>query len=73
MTQEKVKQILELARNLKEKIIVVTNGQTKVFIDFNNEEYEDTYVNAHYLFSWNIALDMWHVLPLEDIDFIEFH
>ena len=73
MTQEKVEQILELARNLKEKIIVVTNGQTKVFIDFNNEKYKDTFVNAHYLFSWNITLNKWNILPLENIDFIEFH
>lgn len=73
MTQEKVEQILELARDLKEKIIVVTNGQTKVFIDFNNEEYKDTHVNVHYLFSWNIALNKWNILSLEDIDFIEFH
>ena len=49
MTQEKIKQLLELGRTLKEELVVVTKTQLRVFVDFSDEEYEDTHVDTHYL------------------------
>lgn len=73
MTQEKVEQILELARDLKEKIIVVTNTQIKVFIDFNKKYNKATFTDKMFIYYWNVVFHKWKILPLEDIDFIEFH
>lgn len=73
MTQEKVEQILKLARNLKEKIIIVTNTQIKVFIDFNKKYNKTIFTDKMFIYYWNVVFRKWNILPLEDIDFIEFH
>ena len=73
MTQGKVKQLLEFGRTLKEKLVVVTKTQLRVFVDFSDEEYEDTHVNTQYLYVWNTNSNRWNLVPLEDIEFIEFY
>ena len=73
MTQGKVKQLLEFGRTLKEELVVVTKVQLRVFIDFSDEEYEDTHVDTHYLYVWNTTFNNWNLVPLEDILFIEFY
>lgn len=73
MTQGKVKQLLEFGRTLKEELVVVTKAQLRVFVDFSDEEYEDTHVDTHYLYIWNTYSDRWNLVPLEDIEFIEFY
>ena len=73
MTQGKVKQLLEFGRTLKEDLVVVTKDQSRTFIDFSNEEYEDTHVDTHYLYVWNTDFNSWNLVPLEDIEFIEFY
>lgn len=73
MTQEKVEQILKLTRNLKGKIIIVTNTQIKVFIDFNKKYNKATHTDKMFIHYWNVVFRKWNILPLEDIDFIEFH
>ena len=73
MTQEKVKQLLKFGRTLKEELVVVTKAQLRVFVDFSDEEYEDTYVDTHYLYVWNTTFNSWNLVQLEDIKFIEFH
>lgn len=39
MTQERIKQLLEFGRTLKEELVVVTKAQLRVFVDFSDEEY----------------------------------
>ena len=73
MTQGKVKQLLEFDRTLKEELVVVTKAQLRVFVDFSDEEYEDTHVDTHYLYVWNTNFNHWNLVSLEDIEFIEFH
>lgn len=73
MTQGKVKQLLEFGRTLKEDLVVVTKDQSRTFIDFSNEEYEDTHVDTHYLYVWNTDFNSWNLVPLEDIEFIKFY
>ena len=73
MTQGKVKQLLEFGRTLKEELVVVTKAQLRVFVDFSDEEYEDTHVDTHYLYVWNTNFNSWNLIPLEDIEFIEFY
>ena len=73
MTQEKVKQLLELGRTLKEELVVVTKARIRVFVDFSYEEYKSIHVDAHYLYIWNTDFHNWNLVPLEDIKFIEFH
>ena len=73
MTREKVKQLLELGRTLKEELVVVTKAQHRVFVDFSNEEYEDIHINDTNLHIWYIKFDSWKLVLLEDIEFIEFH
>ena len=73
MTQGKVKQLLEFGRTLKEELVVVTKAQLRVFVDFSDEEYEDTYVDTHYLYVWNTNSHKWKVVLLEEIKFIEFY
>lgn len=73
MIQGKVKQLLEFGRTLKEDLVVVTKDQSRTFIDFSNEEYEDTHVDIHYLYVWNTDFNSWNLVPLEDIEFIEFY
>lgn len=73
MTEEKVQQLLELGRTLKKELVVVTKAQLIVFVDFNDEEYEDTHVFLHYLYIWNTNFHSWNLVPLEDIKFIEFY
>lgn len=51
MTQGKLKQLLEFSRPLREELVVVTKAQLRVFVDFSDEEYEDTHVDTHYLYS----------------------
>ena len=53
MTEEKVKQFLEFGRTLKEELVVVTKAQLRVFVDFSDEEYENTHVDTHHLYVWN--------------------
>lgn len=74
MTEEKVKQLLEFSRTLKEELVVVTKAQLRVFVDFSDEEYKDTHFDTHYLYVWNINnFHRWTSIPLEDIEFIEFY
>ena len=73
MTREKVKQLLEFGRTLKEELVVVTKAQFRVFIDFSDEYYEDTHVDTHYLYVWDTNFYRWNLVPFEDIEFIEFH
>lgn len=73
MTQEKVEQLLEFGRTLKEKLVVVIKSKVIVFIDFSDEEYEDTHVDTHYLYIWNTNFNSWNLVPLEDIEFIVFY
>lgn len=73
MTEEKVKQLLEFARELKEELVVVTKAQSRTFVDFNDEEYEDTHVDEYYLYVWDTNFNRWNVVPFEDIEFIEFY
>ena len=73
MTREKVEQLLEFGRTLKEELVVVTKTKFRAFVDFSNEEYEDTHVDAHYLYVWNTNFNKWNLVPLEDIEFIEVH
>ena len=73
MTQGKVKQLLEFGRTLKEELVVVTKAQFRVFIDFSDEEYEDTHIFNNYLYVWNTNFNSWNLVPLEDIEFIEFY
>ena len=74
MTEEKVKQLLEFGRTLKEELVVVTKAKLRVFIDFSDEEYKDTHVDTHYLYVWNINnFHKWTLVPFEDIEFIEFY
>lgn len=68
MTEEKV-QLLEFGRTLKEELVVVTKAKLIVFVDFNDEEYEDTHVDTHYLYVWNTDSHRWNLVPLEDIEF----
>lgn len=72
MTQEKVKQLLEFGRPLKEELVVITKAQLRVFVDFSDEEYEDTHVDTHYLYVWNTTFNRWNLVPLEDIELIKF-
>ena len=73
MTQGKVKQLLKFGRTLKEELVVVTKAQLRVFVDFSDEKYEDTHVYTHYLYVRNTNFHSWNLVPLEDIEFIEFH
>ena len=73
MTREKVEQLLEFGRTLKEELVVVTKANLRVFVDFSDEEYEDTHFDAHYLYVWNTDSHRWNLVPLEDIEFIEFY
>ncbi len=73
MTEEKVKQLLEFGRTLKEELVVVTKAQHRVFVDFSDEEYEDTHVDTHYLYVWDTNFHRWNLVPFEDIEFIEFY
>ena len=73
MTQGKVKQLLEFGRTLKEELVVVTKAQLRVFVDFSDEEYEDTHVDTHHLYVWNTNFNSWNLVSLEDIEFIEFY
>ena len=73
MIEEKLEQLLQLARELKEDLVVVTKDQSRTFVDFSDEEYEDTHFDAHYLYVWNTNSHRWNLVPLEDIEFIEFY
>lgn len=73
MTEEKLEQLLEFGKNLKAELVVVTKVQLRVFIDFNDEEYEDTHIDDHYLYVWNTTFNNWNLVPLEDIKFVEFY
>ena len=73
MTKEKIKQLLEFGRILKEELVVVTKAQLRVFVDFSDEEYEDTHVDEYYLYVWNTEFNSWNLVPLEDIEFVEFY
>lgn len=73
MTEEKVEQLLELGRTLKEELVVVTKAQLRVFVDFSDEEYEDTHIFNNYLYVWNTNFNRWNLVLLEDIEFIEFY
>lgn len=73
MTREKVEQLLEFSRTLKEELVVVTKAQFRVFIDFSDEEYEDTHTDNNYLYIWNVISNDWDLVSLEDIEFIEFY
>ena len=73
MTQERIEQLLEFGRTLKEELVVVTKAQLRVFVDFSDEEYEDTHVNTRYLYVWNTDFNSWILVSLEDIEFIEFY
>ena len=73
MTQEKVEQILEFGKTLKEEFVVVTKDQSRTFIDFSNEDYDDTHIFNNYLYIWNTNFNHLNLVPLEDIEFIEFY
>lgn len=73
MTQGKVKQLLEFGRTLKEELVVVTKAKLRVFVDFSDEEYKETHIDAHYLYIWDTTFHSWNAVPLEDIEFIEFY
>ena len=73
MTEEKVEQLLELGRTLKEELVVVTKAQLRVFVDFSDEEYKDTHIFNNYLYVWNTEFQRSKLVLLEDIEFIEFY
>lgn len=73
MTQEKVDKLLEFARELKEEVVVVAKTRLRVFIDFSDEDYDDTHIFNNYLYVWDTTFNRWNLVPLEDIKFIEFH
>ena len=60
MTQGKVKQLLEFGRTLKEELVVVTKAKLIVFVDFSDEEYKETHIDAHYLYIWNTTFHSWN-------------
>ena len=72
MTQEKVDKLLEFARELKEEVVVVAKTRLRVFIDFSDEDYDDTHIFNNYLYVWDTTFNRWNLVPLEDIKFIEF-
>lgn len=73
MTEETLEKLLTFGRTLRTKLVVVTRAQLRVFVDFNDEDYEDTHVNTHYLYVWNTDSNHWNLVPLEDIEFLEFY
>lgn len=73
MTEEKLEQLLKFARELKEDLVVVTKDQSRTFIDFNDEDYDDTHIFNNYLYVWNTNFNHWNLVPLKDIEFIEFY
>ena len=44
MTEEKLEKLLEFGRTLEEDLVVVTKDQSRTFIDFNDEDYDDTHI-----------------------------
>lgn len=73
MTQEKVDKLLEFGRTLEEELVVVTKTQLRVYVNFSDEEYKDTHIFNNYLYVWNTTFHSWNLVPLEDIEFIEFY
>lgn len=74
MTQEKLEKLLEFARKLKEElVVVVAKTRLRVFVDFSDKEYEDTHIDNNYLYIWNTTFNNWNLVPLKDIEFIEFY
>nr|DAR58509.1 MAG TPA: hypothetical protein [Crassvirales sp.] len=73
MTQEKVDKLLEFARELEEKVVVVTKTQLRVYINFSDEEYKDTHVFNDYLYVWDTDFHRWTSISLNDVEFIEFY
>ena len=73
MTEEKLEQLLEFGRTLNEDLVVVTKDQSRTFIDFDDEDYDDTHIFNNYFYVWNTNFNHWNLVPLEDIEFIEFY
>ena len=73
MIQEKVDKLLEFARELEEKVVVVTKTQLRVYVNFSDEEYKDTHIFNNYLYIWNTDFNHWNLVLLKDIEFIEFY
>lgn len=73
MTQEKVDKLLEFARELEEDVVVVTKARRRVFMDFSDEEYKNTYIFNNHLYIWDTTFNLLNLVPLEDIKCIEFH
>lgn len=73
MTQEKVDKLLEFARELEEDVVVVTKARRRVFMDFSDEEYKNTYIFNSHLYIWDTTFNLLNLVPLEDIKCIEFH
>lgn len=69
MTEEKLEQLLEFARELKEDIVVVTKDKSRIFIDFSDKNYDDTHIFNNYLYVWNHL----SLVLLKNIEFIEFY
>ena len=73
MIQKKVDKLLEFARELEEKVVVVTKTQLRVYVDFSDEEYKDTHISNNYLYVWNTDFNHWNLVLLVDIEFIGFY
>lgn len=77
MTQKKLQSILDLTKQLKSEVVVVTKTKTRTFIDFNNEEYKDTFIEDNIeipcLYVWNTTFNHWNIISIESIDYIELY
>ena len=73
MTKERIKHLLEFGRTLKEELVVVTKAQLRVFVDFSDEDYDDTHIFNNYLHVRNTNFNHWNLVPLKDIKFVEFY
>ncbi len=74
MTLEKLQAILDLARELKTYLVVETISKVRKFIDFSNEEYDDTFIDdKSCLCVWNTGHNTWDIILLEKIEFVELY
>lgn len=73
MTQEKVQSLINSARKLKSYLVIVTKTQLRLYIDFDKKYNKSTHTDKMFIYYWNVVFHRWNILPLEDIDFIEFH
>lgn len=73
VTREQVQAIIDSANKLKVELVIVSKNQLQLFIDFKKKYNKVTHTDKMFLYYWNVVFRKWNILPLEDIDFIEFH